>query len=81
VLPTGDPEWGDMKEAGHIRRMLRFPRSPQELVVHPENVETLTDAFLWFVQRAADLVEVCEKSILETFDEWEKEDEQNDAVM
>jgi hypothetical protein len=81
VLPTGDPEWGSLREAARIRRTLRFPRSPSELMVFAENIETLTEAFLWLVQRAADLVEVCEKRIGEVFDEWEAADEGDEAVM
>lgn len=80
VLPTGEPGWASMREAARVRQTLRFPRAPDELIVHPENVESLTEAFVWFVQRATELVEVCDKRIREVFDEWEAS-EDGGAVM
>lgn len=75
VLSINDPNWILIKEIAHIKSCLLYPREPQEVEVYEENIDTLVEGLLWFIQRVVELIEDCREHILEKFAEWEDKDE------
>jgi hypothetical protein len=75
VLPINDPNWILIKEIARMKDSLLYPREPQEAEVYEENIDTLVQGLLWFVERMLELIEDSKKCILEKFAGWEDEAE------
>src|SRR2546423_886508 len=76
VLPINDPDWVLIKEIARMRDALRYPRAPEETEVYEENIDTLAEGLLWFVERMVELIEDSRDRFKEKVAEWESgEDE------
>ena len=76
VLPINDPGWILIKEIARMRDALRYPRAPEETEVYEENIDTLAEGLLWFVERMVELIEDSRDRFKEKVAEWESgEDE------
>ena len=76
VLPINDPGWILIKEIARMRDALRYPRAPEETQVYEENIDTLVQGLLWFVERMVELIEDSRDRFVEKVAEWESgEDE------
>jgi len=76
VLPINDPDWVIIKEVARMRDALRYPRAPEETQVYEENIDTLVQGLLWFVERMVELIEDSRDRFKEKVAEWESgEDE------
>ena len=81
ILPTHDAGWFFIKDIAYIRECLQFPREPGGLEIYEENIETLIEGLLWFVERMVELMESSQEQAMMTFAAWESDQDENEIIM
>jgi len=76
VLSINDPAWALLKEIARMKDSLQYPRAPEETEVYDEQIDTLVEGLLWFVERMVEVIEDSGECLTKKSAAWEADEDE-----